>query len=121
MVLVLIDAKPSEPKTGSAWSWQKQLVGPVETLLHVRSSSQELRDSIELKMAVDYLAAQKVKVTVTPVPFLFSSESSAPRLVARIEMASAVTSRGVRYTSIRRILCPELYRKADLTRISTLF
>jgi hypothetical protein len=78
VLLVLIDAKPDDPKTGSSWPWQKQLVGPLETLLHVRSSSQQLRDSIELKMAVDYLAAQKVKVTVTPVSFLFSSDSAAP-------------------------------------------
>jgi len=78
VLLVLIDAKPDDPKMGSSWPWQKQLVGPLETLVHVRSSSQQLRDSIELKMAVDYLAAQKVKVTVRPVSFLFSSDSAAP-------------------------------------------
>jgi hypothetical protein len=78
LLLIVIDAKPGPTKTGSSWSWQKQMVGPIETLLHVRTSSQQLRDSIELKMAVDYLAAQTPKVIVVPAPFLFSSTFPAP-------------------------------------------
>jgi hypothetical protein len=76
VLLILIDAKPGLAKTGSSWSWQKQMIGPIETLLHVRTSSQQLRDSIDLKMAVDYLAANHVHVN--PVPFLFSSNSAVP-------------------------------------------
>jgi len=76
VLLILIDAKAGSSKAGSSWSWQKQIVGPIETLLNVRTSSQQLRDSIELRMAVDYLAAQNVHVK--PVPFLFSSEGPAP-------------------------------------------
>jgi hypothetical protein len=77
VLLILIDAKPGTPKSGSLWSWQKQLVGPLETVLNVRTSSQRLRDSIELNMAVDYVKAQTHK-DVTAVPFLFSSDSPAP-------------------------------------------
>jgi hypothetical protein len=76
VLLILIDAKPGPTKPGSSWSWQKQLVGPLETLLHVRTSSQQLRDSIELNMAVNYLSAQNVHVK--PAPFLFSSNSPVP-------------------------------------------
>jgi hypothetical protein len=76
--LVVIDAKPGLEKPGSSWSWQKQLVGPVEMLLHVRTSSQQVRDSLELDMGRDYLAAQNPPVGVTPVRFLFSSPSPAP-------------------------------------------
>jgi len=76
--LVVIDAKPGLEKSGSSWSWQKQMVGPVEMLLHVRTSSQQVRDSLELDMGRDYLASQSPPVSVTPVRFLFSSTSPAP-------------------------------------------
>ena len=56
VLLIVIDAKPGSAKFGSKWSWQRQLVGPVGTLLNVRSSSQQVRESIELKMARKYLA-----------------------------------------------------------------
>jgi hypothetical protein len=78
VVLILIDAKPGPVREGSYWSWQKQIVGPIQTLLHVRTSSQELRDHIELDMATKYLAALGNKVEIIPAPFLFSSDSPAP-------------------------------------------
>ncbi len=78
VLLILIDAKPGPEKDGSAWSWQKQLVGPIETLLHVRTSSQQLRDSIERDMAHDYLASQKDPVNVTTINFLFASKEPPP-------------------------------------------
>jgi len=78
VLFIVTDATTGEPKKGSSWSWQKQMVGPLETLLHVRSSSQQVRNSIELEMAVAYLAAQKPKVGVTPVSFLSTSKSPAP-------------------------------------------
>jgi hypothetical protein len=56
----------------------KQLIGPVETLLHVRTSSQQVRDSIELDMVVKYLAAQNPAIDVQPLHFLFGSKSGAP-------------------------------------------
>lgn len=83
VLLVLIDAKPELYKFGGKWSWQKQLVGPIETILHVRSSSQQVRESIELGMVRKYLSsadpkAGEVSVSVTPEPFLFWSESAPP-------------------------------------------
>lgn len=76
VLLILIDAKPGPAAHGSTWSWQKQLVGPIETLLNVRTSSQQLRDSLDLDMAVDYLATQSVRVI--PAPFLFETQRPAP-------------------------------------------
>jgi hypothetical protein len=78
VLLILIDGKPGSERHGSSWSWQKQFVGPIETLLHVRTSSQQLRDSIERDMAHDYLASQRDPVKVMMVSFLFATTSSAP-------------------------------------------
>jgi hypothetical protein len=83
VLLVVIDAKPGSGKFGTKWSWQNQLIGPVETLLHVRSSSQEVRQSIELKMARKYLAdldpSGKLNLDrVIPERFLFGSKSESP-------------------------------------------
>jgi len=77
VLLILIDAKPGDEKGGGVWSWQKQLVGPVETLLNVRTSSQQLRDSIELRMAEEYLTRNGVP-QVKAVKFLFGSNSPVP-------------------------------------------
>jgi Patatin-like phospholipase len=76
VVLILIDAKPANQADAQAWSWQRQIAGPVETLLEVRTSSQQLRDSIELSMATEYLENRKVKMS--PAPFLFESSLPAP-------------------------------------------
>jgi Patatin-like phospholipase len=76
VVLILIDAKPGNEADGQAWSWQRQMVGPIETLLEVRTSSQQLRDSIELSMAKEYLENRSVKMS--PAPFLFESSLPVP-------------------------------------------
>lgn len=87
VLLILIDAKPGPEKEGSSWAWQKQLIGPVETLLHVRTSSQQVRESIELEMAKTYLTSPDststsqpevkepatAKLVVISEPFLFWS------------------------------------------------
>jgi hypothetical protein len=84
VLLILIDALPGTAKPGNSWSWQKQLVGPIETLLHVRTSSQQMRESIELEMAKKYLtrqdappdsapAAKDTQFEVISEPFLFWS------------------------------------------------
>jgi hypothetical protein len=78
VLLILIDAKPGREKEGSSWSWQKQLIGPIETLLHVRTSSQQLRDFIERDMAHDYLASQKPPVKVMTASFLYASKEPPP-------------------------------------------
>jgi len=76
VLLILIDARPAKPAAGSSWSWQKQLVAPIETLLQVRTSSQQTRDTIELEMAQEYLRNRNVDVTA--VPFLFASKTPPP-------------------------------------------
>jgi hypothetical protein len=83
VLLIVIDAKPGSGNFGSKWSWQRQLIGPVETLLHVRSSSQQVGESIELKMARKYLADLdpngKLNLDrVIPERFLFGSKSETP-------------------------------------------
>jgi hypothetical protein len=83
VLLIVIDAKPGSAKFGSKWSWERQLVGPLGTLLNVRSNSQQVRESIELKMARKYLADLdpngKLNLDrVIPEPFLFWSESEPP-------------------------------------------
>jgi hypothetical protein len=83
ILLILIDAKPDEEKHGSKWSWQRQLVGPLETLLHVRSSSQQTRETVDMDMVQRYLTSQDSGRMfdpnhVKPELFLFSSKSEAP-------------------------------------------
>jgi len=83
VLLIVIDAKPGSGKFGSKWSWQRQLVGPLGTLLNVRSSSQQVRESIDLKMARKFLADLdpngKLNLDrVIPERFLFGSKSEPP-------------------------------------------
>jgi len=76
VVLILIDAKAGQEASGQSWSWQRQIAGPLETLLNVRTSSQQLRDSTELNVARKYLATLNVKIC--PAVFLFQSTVPAP-------------------------------------------
>jgi hypothetical protein len=76
VLLIIIDAKPGATDPGSVWPWQKQLVGPLETLVDVRTASQQLRDSFDLQMATGYLAAKNIRVV--PEKFLFASNSPSP-------------------------------------------
>jgi Patatin-like phospholipase len=70
VVIIIIDAKPGNPPEGKGWSWQRQMVGPIETLLNVRSSSQSVRDDLELNMALDFLRNQGVNIG-KPAKFLY--------------------------------------------------
>lgn len=73
VLLVVIDAKSGPPANGKSWSWQTQVVSPIETLLHVRSSSQVVRDDLELKMAIAYLRAKGMSIA-EPAKFLYDPE-----------------------------------------------
>jgi hypothetical protein len=64
-LLLLIDASPGSIHPSTSWSWQKQLTGPIETLLKVRSASQDDRDAIELDWTKD-LAVYEEKI-----PFIY--------------------------------------------------
>jgi hypothetical protein len=79
VLLIVIDAEPGPNKDGKSWSWQHQLVGPIETVLHVRTSSQALRDRLERDMAMDYLKLVKgAEGEVTSATFLYSSDLPVP-------------------------------------------
>ena len=76
ILLINIDAVPGQVRSGTAWSWQRQMSAPIETLLHVRTSSQALRDDLELKMALEYLKEQKMDPQAAT--FLFASDLPVP-------------------------------------------
>lgn len=55
VLFVVIDSGQGEPPTGQSWSWQRQAIGPIETLLSVRDSSQVSRAKVELELALNEL------------------------------------------------------------------
>jgi len=70
VLMIIIDAKAGDPPEGKGWSWQKQVVGPIETLLHVRTGSQAVRDDLELNMALDFLRNEGMNIG-NPAKFLY--------------------------------------------------
>ena len=70
MIFILIDASPGANKDARSWSWQRQLIGPVETLLSVRSSSQTARDAFELKQALEMIGGRPT------ISFLYTTKES---------------------------------------------
>jgi hypothetical protein len=77
ILLIVIDARPGTPNKPTSWSWQRQSIGPLETLLNVRTSSQEIRDDFELQMAIDNLDAKDVKIEKA-AKFLYESDLPLP-------------------------------------------
>jgi len=55
VVFLIIDSTPPPPAAGEAWSWQRQSLGPIETLLSVRDSSQQARADYELRLTLRQL------------------------------------------------------------------
>jgi hypothetical protein len=78
VLLLLIDSEPGSPETGKRWSWQRQLISPLDTLLNVRTSSQLMRSNFELGIALRQLRAGDNGVAVTTIPFHFTSPAPAP-------------------------------------------
>jgi hypothetical protein len=80
VLFLLIDSESGTPNPGKRWSWQRQLVSPIDTLLNVRTASQELRSSVELGIGSRQLRSQPGPgLDVKPaVQFLFSSPMPAP-------------------------------------------
>ncbi|HEV2577791.1 MAG TPA: hypothetical protein VGU25_11330 [Acidobacteriaceae bacterium] len=77
--LVIIDAMSSEKSAGGVWSWQRQIVAPVGTLLAVRTSSQETRADIELHATMDDLGFNpEIQDKIKPVYFHYSADDRAP-------------------------------------------
>jgi hypothetical protein len=65
VIFILIDSAADPNKNSQSWSWQRQLIGPVETLLSVRSNSRTARDDFELKQAKDVIGRDPVKFLYT--------------------------------------------------------
>jgi hypothetical protein len=73
--IVLVDSTPGWPASGESWTWQRQLVAPLETLQSVRTSSQQARAQFELQLATDFL---KSKLNISLVRFRYPSDSLTP-------------------------------------------
>jgi hypothetical protein len=52
-IILLMITSPYKQKTGGNWSWQHQLIGPVETMLHARTGSQHVRRNLEAQLMSD--------------------------------------------------------------------
>jgi hypothetical protein len=69
VLFLTIEAAESPPKTTQSWSWQKQIIGPIKTLLSVRTSSQQDRDSQELQLEQEVFGRAW---TEKPIRFVYS-------------------------------------------------
>jgi hypothetical protein len=52
-IILLMITSPYKQKTGGSWSWQHQLIGPLETVLHARTGSQHVRRNLEAQLLSD--------------------------------------------------------------------
>ena len=75
VIFITIDESPSNLGKGQRWSWQRQLIGPLETLIHSRSSTQASRDALESKLAEK--AFSRV-TSISPVAFNYASDMPTP-------------------------------------------
>jgi hypothetical protein len=69
VTLVVIDAASDPPDTGRAWSWQRQIVAPLGTLLAVRTSSQQFRAAYERDVVAAYLEDERLDVTAVVLAY----------------------------------------------------
>jgi hypothetical protein len=100
VIFITIDGSPSNPGKGQRWSWQRQLIGPLETLIHSRSSTQASRDALESKLAekafsgvtsISSVAFNYASDTPTPLSWHLTPEQSAA-ITSYWDIASAVDS-----------------------------
>jgi hypothetical protein len=54
-VILIMITSPYQEKSGASWSWQHQLIGPIETLLHTRTGSQHVRRNLEAQLLSDLI------------------------------------------------------------------
>lgn len=74
--VVLMDSTPGYPPAGQNWTWQRQLVAPLEALQSVRTSSQQARAQFELQLATDFLVSKGFNVK--PIRFRYPSDLLTP-------------------------------------------
>jgi hypothetical protein len=61
------------------WSWQRQIVAPLGTLLAVRTNSQETRADIELHAIMhDLKFDPEIQDQIKPVYFHYAADATAP-------------------------------------------
>ena len=73
VVLIMITS-PYHQESGASWSWQHQLIGPVETLLHVRTGSQHVRRNLEAQLLYDLSNSDPINSPITGQTSAGSSE-----------------------------------------------
>jgi hypothetical protein len=49
-IILIMITSPYQEKPAVKWSWEHQLIGPIETLLHVRTGSQHVRRNLEAQL-----------------------------------------------------------------------
>jgi hypothetical protein len=72
VILVTIDSNSGSPAVGRSWSWQKQIVAPVATMLNLRTSSQQYRGMFEADLVEESLESSGI--TIIPAPFTYSGD-----------------------------------------------
>jgi len=79
VLLLLIDTQPGAPETGKRWSWQRQMISPLDTLMNVRTASQQLRSNIELGIGTRQLRSRPdPAIDVATISFLFATAMPTP-------------------------------------------
>ena len=73
VLFITIDAESGKAPDGQLWSWQRQISAPVETMLHVRSSSQRYRSQLEMDLMIESL--QRKGVNIVAVPFVYTGDA----------------------------------------------
>lgn len=74
--VVLMDSTPGYPPAGQNWTWQRQLVAPLEALQSVRTIAQQARAQFELQPATDFLVSKGFNVK--PIRFRYPSDLLTP-------------------------------------------
>ena len=69
VILITIDSGAGSPANGKPWSWQKQMVAPVTTMLSLRTSSQQYRGALERTLAQESLQHNGIEVISAPFTY----------------------------------------------------
>jgi hypothetical protein len=69
VILITIDSGSGGSAPGKTWSWQKQMVAPVATMLKLRTSSQQYRGAFEAALVKESLEKNGVKVILAPFTY----------------------------------------------------
>jgi len=80
VILLIIDSTPGSAPLGEDWTWQRQTVAPIDTLLGVRTSSQQLRARYEQDLLRDLLVQElgNQPEPLIPVYFRYQETSTTP-------------------------------------------